>query len=165
MKTRDRIVCLLLLLAALAVGLFLHSRPRQLPEEECGPVYQLYSHSQGIKASFIQNFEINDTISVNVTTLQATTDSAWEMLKRNFNIKKTSQSTQQKIDAGEDVISMVFSSKTDPGQPDTTNRANNNILTISRLNKMISIFITTDENQIDAIRNYNWNYSIKQQQQ
>ena len=82
------------------------------------------------------------------------------MLKKDFNIKNPTDRIKKQIDDGEDIVSVVLTSKDTPGQTDTINRANNDVLAISRLNKTISVFITAHENQINEIRHYNYKKNI-----
>ncbi|MBO4751563.1 MAG: hypothetical protein J5526_02300 [Bacteroidales bacterium] len=74
--------------AILAVGGILAMRliPRTLPLEQCSALYQRYHTVTGVDASFVQGFRVNDTISVDVTLLEAKTDSAWTGLKDDFGI-------------------------------------------------------------------------------
>ena len=160
MKLRDVRLCLLLLLAALAAGLVLHSCPRQLPAEQCSPVYQLYDGVEGIEASYIRNFPVNDTLSVPVTTLKATTDSAWALLQNDFKIKTPSSLIMDEIKKGNNIISVRLISKKDITQMDTADGAND-VMAYSFLNHIISIFHTHNQSEINSINNYNWQKSIK----
>ena len=156
MKLRDVRLCLLLLLAALAAGLVLHSCPRQLPAEQCSPVYQLYDGVEGIEASYIRNFPVNDTLSVPVTTLKATTDSAWQLLRKDFHLLPIPEEHRKKLDAGEDVVSVKLCSKIDPRKPrDSVNITQNHVLAYSHLHHTVSIFYTHNEPEQDAILFYN----------
>ena len=62
------------LLAAL-VTLAVVKRPRTVPLSQCSELYQRYHKVKGIEASYIQDFALNDSTTVNVTVLKAT-DSA-----------------------------------------------------------------------------------------
>ena len=77
-----------ILLAIVAVGLLVCAgvalRPRQLPPEECSQLYRDYADNPHVAVAFIKDFPVNDTLRVDVTTLQASTDSAWYALLRDF---------------------------------------------------------------------------------
>lgn len=77
-----------IILAIVAVGLLVCAavvlRPRQLPLEECSQLYRDYADNPHVTVAFIKDFPVNDTLRVDVTTLQATTDSAWYALLQDF---------------------------------------------------------------------------------
>jgi len=83
MKKRHYISLAILLAGFLASAAVLR-HPRQLPLEECSPEYLRYKDAPGIRASFVKNFPINDTLAVNVLLLEATSDSAFCALLRDF---------------------------------------------------------------------------------
>ncbi|MBP5528188.1 MAG: hypothetical protein J6X79_07055 [Bacteroidales bacterium] len=64
------LVTALSLLAAL-VTLAVVRRPRTVPLSQCSDVYLRYHDAPGIQADFVKDFRINDTITVDVTVLQA----------------------------------------------------------------------------------------------
>ena len=57
---------------------------RTVPLDECSPLYRQYAGHEGIKASFVKDYPVDDTTLVDVTLLSATTDSAWESLCHDF---------------------------------------------------------------------------------
>ena len=87
-------VCLLALLTG-ALRLRRHYLPLDGPT--CA-LYEKYKDSPGIKASYLRDYPINDTLAVDVTTLQATSDSAWCALLLDFG-------------ASEDLIDMYKTDK------------------------------------------------------
>ena len=77
-----------ILLAIVAVGLLVCAavalRPRQLPLEECSQLYRDYAHNPHVTVAFIKDFPVNDTLRVDVTTLQATDSTGWHSLMLYF---------------------------------------------------------------------------------
>ena len=69
---------------AVCAGFFLF--PRQLTPEECGALYQRYKDAEGIDASFIKDFPVNDTLTTDALLLEAATDSAWCELLLDFGV-------------------------------------------------------------------------------
>ena len=55
-----------------------------LPERHVSDLYRRYHNADGIAASYIHNFPVNDTLTLDVTLLEATTDSAWQALCADF---------------------------------------------------------------------------------
>jgi len=83
---RRHYLFLAIILVGLAFSAWFLTHPRQLPEEECSDTYRRYKDVEGVAASFIKGFPVNDTLSLDVTTLQATDSAGWERLKKDFNI-------------------------------------------------------------------------------
>ena len=140
--------------AGLLVSAWILLHPRQLPEEECSDTYRRYKDVEGVAASFIKGFPVNDTLSLDVTTLQATDSAGWERLKKDFHIAPAPEFFQRKIEQGEDMVSVRRASKNGPTLPiDTTDYNNNNVVAISRLYRTVSIFNTNTEAEQDAVSN------------
>ncbi len=76
------VILLCLLLAAGAAVIVL--TPRTVPFDECSPLYRQYAGQEGIKASYVRDYPVDDTTLVDVTLLRATTDSAWVSLCHEF---------------------------------------------------------------------------------
>ena len=93
---------------AVCAGFFLF--PRQLTPEECGVLYQRYKDAEGIDASFIKDFPVNDTLTTDALLLEAATDSAWCELLLDFGVSKDLISlykTNKELFVGEDVCSIT----------------------------------------------------------
>ena len=93
---------------AVCAGFFLF--PRQLTPEECGALYQRYKDAEGIDASFIKDFPVNDTLATDALLLEAATDSAWCELLLDFGASKDLISlykTNKELFVGEDVCSIT----------------------------------------------------------
>lgn len=58
--------------------------PRTVPLEDCSPVYRHYAEQEGVDASYVCQYQVDDTTFVDVTLLHATTDSAWVSLCLEF---------------------------------------------------------------------------------
>ena len=76
------VILLCLLLVAGAAVLVL--TPRTVPFDECSPLYRQYAGHEDIEATFIKDYPVDDTTLVDVTLIQATTDSAWERVCPSF---------------------------------------------------------------------------------
>lgn len=79
MKPRHYIALALTLVGvALVVAMLL--LPRPLPPDECSDVYRQYKDTPGIKASFIKDYPLDDTTTIDVTMLQAQDSIIWKDL-------------------------------------------------------------------------------------
>ena len=41
---------------------------------------------EGVRATYVKDYRINDTLTIGVTLLEATTDSGWAMLQEDFGL-------------------------------------------------------------------------------
>ena len=139
------IITAVVLLLAVAVPLAVIYWPHTLSEEECSPLYRQYVHVEGVKASYIKGYRVNDTLALDVTLLSATDTIGWEMLVEDFELPAQSDSLRN----NPSYVSVLFW-KNKKGQSrkerDTTD-LNNDFLAASRAQRTICIFHVTDSNQ------------------
>ena len=62
--------------------------PRTVPLEECSEVYKRYSEVEGVRATYVKDYRVNDTLTVGVTLLEATDTAGWEYLLQAFNVPR-----------------------------------------------------------------------------
>ena len=148
------------LVVAVAVGGLLY--PWLLPGAGVSDPYRRYEDNPHLDVTFLRNFPVNDTLAVDVTLLQALDDEGWDTLRADFRIRQLPEHTQNKIDSGQDIVSVRIVLKSNPAFPmDTVDMENNVVVGISRLNRVVSIFNTDTEKQIDAILHYNYEKNIQ----
>ena len=86
---RKRSICIifaLVVVTAILVGLAVRYVPSVVPYWQCSEVYKRYKDVEGIKASYVKNFPLNDTLTIGVTLLEATDSAGWEVLQRDFEL-------------------------------------------------------------------------------
>ena len=141
---------LLLTLAAVAVlggTLVLRLWPRSLPPEECSELYRAYMDTPGVDATFIRGFQVNDTVSVDVTLLQATDSTGWATLVTDFQVRRESLTGRN---------DHIITRKAKRGHTDRqidTIPENNDLILIADGMRKISIFHITDKRQLYQIIN------------
>ena len=143
------VILLCLLLVAGAAVLVL--TPRTVPFDECSPLYRQYEGHEGIEASYVRDYPIDDTTLVDVTLLHATTDSAWESLCIAFTPYEFSDSNKYINNLIHDTTSVTFRavSKDDYRVKVTPATANNyDCFTLTAKQKSICIFHTKNEEQL-----------------
>lgn len=160
---RRRWTITLLLLAAIVVVVALVAYwHHTVPSSQCGALYRHYENTPHLSVTYIKDFPIDDTLTVDVTTIRALDDEGWETLRKDFNIKPIPDILQEELNNGRDIIVVRMVPKSDPTQPmDTTDLSKNNVIGISNLQHNISIFNTDNESQQDAIMNYNFRSKYK----
>ena len=71
---------------ALLTVYVLHNSGRIFPSGEVGEVYRRYCNRDDIRVEFFKDFRVNDSITVDVTTLTAKDSASWEALLREMNV-------------------------------------------------------------------------------
>jgi hypothetical protein len=149
MKPRHYIALALTLVGvALVVAMLL--LPRPLPPDECSDVYRQYTDTPGIKASFIKDYPLDDTTTIDVTSFTALDTTSWRWLRTQFGFGKPDFSTMEP--------GCIFSRIAPKGhydQPtDQSNPMNNDKIIGSGYDRTIEIFHITDTNQIELFSKY-----------
>lgn len=86
---RDRrfwLVSVGLCLLSVAVVAGLKKMSHTVPYSQCSEVYKRYSEVEGVRATYVKDYRVNDTLTVGVTLLEATDSAGWEYLLQAFNI-------------------------------------------------------------------------------
>ena len=175
------IIFLAIVLVALAVRLW----PRTVPFDQCSDVYKRYAAVDGVVATFINDYKVNDTVFVDVTLLEATDSMGWATLKKDFEVPDPSPDFQQRIDRGKDLIytkkipkvTVADSLKKSHPNVSSQSREDDNLhssrgaenvtygndwLAISHLNHIIIVFHTKNEDEVHAVIFRNFEKSINQ---
>lgn len=146
------LICLLLLGGG-AVVIFW---PRTVPFEQCSEIYQKYANVEKVKASFIKDFKVNDTVFVDVTLLEAIDSTGWDILKRDFEVASLPPELQQLVDNGEDLVFTKSIPKSEMDKSDFPN----DLLAISHMIHTVTVFHINSEIEKYAILNHNYKEEI-----
>lgn len=68
---------LAIVLGGLALCSWLHAHPRQLPYGQCSEVFLRYKDADGVRAAFLKDFRVSDSVRVDVTLLVARDSATW----------------------------------------------------------------------------------------
>ena len=151
------IIFLAIVLVALAVRLW----PRTVPFDQCSDVYKRYAAVDGVDATFIKDYKVNDTVFVDVTLLEAKDSVIWTTLKKDFEVPNPPPDVQQFIDNGEDLIYVKVIPKSTT--TDTIlDSYSNNLLAISHLKRTLTVFHIKNKEELNAVRHYNYDKSTNQ---
>ena len=148
-------VCLLIVLGTLTVKLW----PRTVPFDQCSDLYKQYANVEGIDASFIKDYKVNDTVFVDVTLLEATTDSAWQALCADFAI---SDFVETIIQTAPHVVFSRQVNRRDYTQVVIGDSPDAEILSVSCDTKTFAIFHIHDTTEIYAVLHHNYKKSVNQ---
>lgn len=135
----------MLLLGMLACLLW----PRVVPLEECSEVYRRYEGLEGIDAAYIKNYRVNDTLTLPVTLLEATTDSGWARLQKDFGVPEIPKEYEDLFYADSNQVSVK--KYINPENPLDTQ--SDDLVATSRYKRAICYFEIQNEEQREIMLN------------
>ena len=148
------LLCLLILGFAAAVILW--------PRSDDAALSRHYNHIPGIKATYFKDYPINDTLSINITLLQALDSAGWRTLRNDFNIAELDPALQQLIDSGLDPLFTLRVNKDDYTQSVDSTCPNSQLLAFSYTSQTVTLFHVTNKEEIHAVYYHNFDKSINQ---
>lgn len=128
-----------LLLADIVVMVGQCAPKSHLNPSEVSEVYSKYVGMDGLDVTFLKDYPLSDSVAVDVTLIEATTDSAWAVLKENFNVTEPSDEYKKMIDN----IKMVrfwLAPKNNPKLKADSIIIHNDLFVVSGNMRIISIF-------------------------
>lgn len=152
------LVCLLILGGGGAVLLL----PQVVPFNQCSDVYKRYAKMDGVDATFIKDYKVNDTVFVDVTLLVATTDSAWLLIQRDFNLEIPPQEMIGFL--GHNFVEVWAAPKRDYSLPMDSVLLNNDLLAVSWSERRISVFSIETMQQMHSLKRNQFKESISKSQ-
>lgn len=123
------------------------------PQQQVSDLYRRYEYAEGIAASYIHNYPVNDTLSLDVTLLEATNDSSWQTLCTDFDISKV---VEEMLQIGPDIVFCRQVNRHDYTQVVLGDSPDAELLTISCATKTLAIFHTCNKNDFRAVFCYTW---------
>lgn len=142
------IICLVILGGGAVVLLL----PQVVPFDQCSDVYKRYADMDGVDATFIKDYKVNDSIRVNVTLLQATDSVSWNIIAKDLNVPPPPEIPDEYKGLFLQSNSFgYFIVKNKPNEDKQMHDKRKDICTFSREKMTICIFHTCNETQIDAI--------------
>jgi len=147
---RAWLITIIICLVILGGGAVVLLHPQVVPFDQCSVAYQTYANQPNIRAVFIKDYRINDTVKVNVTLLEAKTDSAWTVLQTDFNVPIIPEEYKHLINNYNSVDSWL-APKDNYKSPMDTIAYRNDAIVVSRQKQIVSIFHLRKETPINDI--------------
>ena len=122
------------------------------PRPAGGELYRHYEGRSDIKVSYFKDYKINDSVTVDVTMLEAKTDSAWALLQSDFNIMPITPYLMGLVSKGKDIVG---SSKASGHTKDGIPLFQNELIAFSHLKETVYVFHTENESQEYAVLHHN----------
>lgn len=158
MKPKQLILPAIIFLAIVLVALAVRLWPRTVPFDQCSDLYKHYANVEGIDATFIKDYKVNDTVFVDVTLLEATDSVGWATLKKDFEVPPPPPVAKKFIDNGEDLIGVKLIPKSTTSDT-ILNPYPNDVLAISHLKRTLTIFHIKNDVEKHAVKYYNFDKS------
>lgn len=162
--TRKHILPIVAAIALIVGTLAFRLWPRTLKPEECSVLYQRYAESPDICATYIKNYRVNDTLTLNATLLEATTDSGWAILLKDFNISPLPPEILARIKHKDAVTSWYVLHGTSDGPMDTVDKGKNDFVVASEFEHIITIFEIKSRDHMSAVFDNQYAYLDKYKQ-
>lgn len=140
----------IILMIALGVITLVFRWHRIFPTDEVSELYTRYEHVEGLDVSYIKDFKVNDTVCVDVTMLEAKTDSAWTTIQTDFNVPIIPEEYQELL-ANYNSVDSWLAPKENYKLPMNPNISNNDAIVVLRKERTISVFHTRKDTPIDDI--------------
>lgn len=147
-------VGVILLVELAAIMLWKH-RYSVFPTHAVSEVYTRYADADGIRAAFVKDYRINDTVSVDVTFLEATDSAGWAILCRDFAIPEMEPALEQFFESGWDLDFTRQVDKHDYSKVVIGDSCDVVPLTFSYQRKTVTIFHIKNEDENRAMLYYN----------
>lgn len=147
---RTGLITLAACFAVLVMAVVVIRYPRTVPLEECSDVYKRYKDVEGVRATYVKDYRVNDTLTVGVTLLEATTDSGWAKLQEGFGIPVIPKELEVLLYEDSNRVSVKSFPKPAPIYIDG-DTMEYDIIAISRNKHIITYFEIQNKNQLDMI--------------
>ena len=126
--------------------------PRTVPYEQCSEVYKRYAEVEGVRASFVKDFRLNDSVAVDVVLLEATDSAGWVRLQVDFDVPIVPKEYED-IFFGEnaDMIIVKLFPKDKLVQQSIKQTIENDVIAISYSKRAISHYEISNEDQLKIV--------------
>ena len=151
-KSSIYIIFVLVVVAAIVAGLAVRYVPSVVPYWQCSEVYKRYSKVEGVRASYIKDYRINDTLTIGVTLLEATTDSGWVVLQEDFGLPVIPKEVEEFFYGDSNRVSVKSCPKSVPLYTDRDTLADD-IIAISFFKREMVFFEVQNRAQYKSILN------------
>ena len=147
---KDRIINALIVVSVLVVGFAVWYLPPAIAYWRSSEVYKKYSQMDGINAAYIKDYRINDTLTVGVTLLEATTDSGWVTLQEDFGLPVIPKEYEAEFCGDSNKVTVKSFPKSIPLYTDGDTLVDD-IIAISRYKHTIAHFVIQNREQLKLI--------------
>ena len=149
MEKNRKIIKIVIFVTVIGGVLLAKYLPGVVPYWQCSEVYKRYHKVEGVRATYIKNYPLNDTLTVGVTLLEATDSAGWEVLQRDFELIPLPPEALAFFDTNS--VNLCLASKDDYCKGKDSIILNNDVIAVSYYRQQVSVFSIVTEKQLDAI--------------
>ncbi len=136
---KNKLICVVLFVTVVVAMLAWGYLARVVPYWQCSEVYKRYSRVEGVRATYMKDYRINDTLTIGVTLLEATTDSGWVTLQEDFGLPVIPKEYEERFVGDSNKVSTKIVPKESP-LVDGEDSLVHDIIAISRYKHIIAHF-------------------------
>ena len=149
MEKNRKIIKIVIFVTVIGGVLLAKYLPGVVPYWQCSEVYKRYHKVEGVRATYIKNYPLNDTLTVGVTLLEATDSAGWEVLQRDFELIPLPPEALAFFDTNS--VNLCLASKDDYCKGKDSIILNNDVIAVSYYRQQVSVFSIVTEKQLDAV--------------
>lgn len=130
------------------------------PTDEVSAVYTRYKDVEGIAASYIKDYKVNDTVFVDVTLLEALDSTKWDTLRYEFSIPEPEPPIKLAVELNKDMAISRLVEKDDYGKQASPSSTDCEIMAYLYGTRTICIFHVKNPVERHAVLYHNFDKSI-----
>ncbi len=150
LNKRDRLINTLIVIAVIGGVLAVRYLPPAIAYWRSSEVYKRYSRVEGVRATYVKDYRINDTLTIGVTLLEATTDSGWVTLQEDFGLPVIPKEYEAEFCGDSNKVTVKSFPKSIPLYTDGDTLVDD-IIAISRYKHTIAHFVIQNREQLKLI--------------
>lgn len=145
---KNKLICVVLFVTVVVAMLAWGYLTRVVPYWQCGEVYKRYSRVEGVRATYIKDYRLNDTLTVAATLLEATDSAGWVGLQEDFELPVIQEYKDYYYDSNK--VALKQYTKSNPLYCDG-DTITNDLIAISYFKHTICHFVIQSKEQKRAI--------------
>ena len=161
MSKRMWLLTLALSLLAVLAAVAWRCWPRTVPLSQCSEVYQRYHDIPGIQASFIKNKQINDTLRLDMTILEAEDSLAFANLLKSMSKSDEYITDILSLGGNTDKCYSGTFRRGELGSLGDSDDANNEVRSVFPVRMTVAIFHTRTAEELKAVLQKSYYSKIK----
>ena len=160
------LIVLTLLVTILGIITWVKLRP---VEPEVSELYQRCKDIPGVRVGFIKDFPLNDSVTCDVTTVEALTDEGWEWMLDSLGMQKAyiiDSTARSEVWPGENADNVIicwqskrFHPEVRSGSKELGDSVDYNLASLHY--RWLTVYHATSEEEISAVTNYYVIYQVK----
>ena len=117
-------------------------------------IYQKYATHSNLEVAYIDGFQLDEDVAINVTIIIAKNNFAWRWLLRDMSITPADLSVKDKIEEGVSVNKMIIRKEDRIQSPAKGNISENCFISVSYSDRTVVIYHLDSEEQYHSIVQY-----------